>query len=98
MFLGGKIKFVDFRKEQCQVMRNSRRCVEYINQKHKTFAELCEIRETETVCMHGPLRHNHPSGSIPCVSSSQVGQPEEGRAEPARRHPEAADWDAGSRS
>ena len=27
---------------------------------------------TEKACMHGPFRHQHPSGSIPSISSAQV--------------------------
>ena len=44
------------------------------------FVKIREILR-EKVCMHGPFRHLHPTGSIPSISSAQEA---EGRASPSR--------------
>ena len=45
-----------------------------IHQHLQRCAEIVKIREilAEKICMHGPFRHHHLSGSIPSKSSAQV--------------------------
>ena len=35
------------------------------------FSAVSKLIFAEKVCMHGPFRHHHPSGSIPSISSAQ---------------------------
>ena len=84
----------------CNLLRICKKYVEFINilrDLRKLFVKIREIL-TGKVCMHGPFRHHHPSGSIPPISSAQVradhpdGHCSHRSARPLHSYQEGEDW------